>query len=199
MILISFKMGWAIAIAVTVVALGILILLYFAGNKMQQKQLEQREQINAAAQSATLFIIDKKIMPMKDAKLPKAVMEQAPKRYQRAKVPIVKAKVGPQVMTLLCDESIYDDVPQHGEVKAMISGIYITSVKTLHKTTKKMQQEEAANGKRKKTLREKMVKRQAEYQKQLDYELANKKSKEDAKKKKAEEKKKREREKKITV
>ncbi|MCR5544102.1 MAG: hypothetical protein K6F55_08115 [Eubacterium sp.] len=192
-------MGWAIAIAVTVVALGILILLYFAGNKMQQKQLEQREQINAAAQSATLFIIDKKIMPMKDAKLPKAVMEQAPKRYQRAKVPIVKAKVGPQVMTLLCDESIYDDVPQHGEVKAMISGIYITSVKTLHKTTKKMQQEEATNGKRKKTLREKMVKRQAEYQKQLDYELANKKSKEDAKKKKAEEKKKREREKKITV
>ena len=199
MLLISFKMGWTIALIATVVVLGIMILLYFAGNKMQQKQLAQREQINAAAQPATLFIIDKKIIPMKDAKLPKAVMDQAPKRYQRAKVPIVKAKVGPQIMTLMCDESIYDDVPQHGEVKAMVSGIYITSVKQLHKTTKKMQQEEAANGKRKKSFREKMVKRQADYQKQLDYELANKKSKEEAKKKKAEEKKKREREKKITV
>ena len=190
--------GAIIAIIVTVVLVGAMIALYFAGNKMQQKQIEQREAINAASQSATLFIIDKKIMPMKDANLPKSVMEQAPKRYQKAKVPIVKAKVGPQIMTLICDESIYDDVPQHGEVKAMISGIYITSVKTLHKKTKKMQQEEAENGaKRKKTFREKLMKKQADYQKQLDQELANRKAKEDEKKIKAEEKKKRERAKKI--
>jgi hypothetical protein len=60
--------------------------------------------MQAAAQPANLFIIDKKIMPMKDAKLPKVVMDQAPKRYQKAKIPVVKAKVGPQVMTLICDE-----------------------------------------------------------------------------------------------
>jgi hypothetical protein len=41
--------------------------------------------------------------------------------------------------------------------------------------------------------------KQASYQKQLDYEIATKKSKEEAKKQKAAEKKKREREKKITV
>lgn len=192
--------GAIIAIIVTVVLVGAMVALYFAGNKMQQKQIEQREAINAASQSATLFIIDKKIMPMKDANLPKSVMDQAPKRYQRAKVPIVKAKIGPQIMTLICDESIYDDVPQHGEVKAMISGIYITSVKTLHKKTKMMQQEEAASGtKRKKTFRERLMKKQADYQKQLDYEVAMKQSKEDAKKQKAEEKKKKDREKKITV
>ena len=167
---------------------------------MQKKQMEQREQINAASQAATLFIIDKKIMPMKDAGLPKSVMDQAPKRYQKAKLPIVKAKVGPQIVTLICDEGIYDDVPQHGEVKAMLSGIYITSVKVLHKSTKKMQQQEAENApKRKKSFREKMLRKQAEYQKQLDYEIAAKKDKEEAKKKKADEKKKRDREKKITV
>ena len=103
-------------------------------------------------------------------------------------------------MTLICDESIYDDVPQHGEVKAMVSGIYITSVKTLHKKTKKMQQEEAENApKRKRSFRERLMKKQADYQKQLDYEVAMKQSKEEAKKQKAEEKKKKDREKKITV
>lgn len=198
MILIST--GWIISIIITVVLIGGLIALYFVGNKMQQKQMEQREQINAVSQPATLFIIDKKIMPMKDAGLPKQVMEQAPKRYQKAKLPVVKAKVGPQIVTLICDEGIYDEVPSHGEVKAMLSGIYITSVKVLHKSTKKIQQQEAENQpKRKKSLREKMLKKQAEYQKQLDYEIAAKKDKQDAKKQKADEKKKREREKKITV
>ena len=181
-----------------VVLIGLLIALYFWGNSLQKKQIAQKEQINAAAQPATLFIIDKKIMPMKDANLPKSVMEQAPKRYQRAKVPIVKAKVGPQILTLICDDSIYDDVPKHGEVKAMLSGIYIISVKTLHKGTKKMQQQEAGK-KRKRTLRERLIKKQGDYQKQLDYEMAVKQSKEEAKKQRQEEKKKREREKKITV
>ncbi|MBO4592299.1 MAG: hypothetical protein J5684_07060 [Eubacterium sp.] len=198
MILIST--GVIISIIVTVVLIGAIIALYIVGNKMQKKQMEQREQINAASQAATLFIIDKKIMPMKDAGLPKSVMEQAPKRYQKAKLPIVKAKVGPQIVTLICDEGIYDDVPQHGEVKAMLSGIYITSVKVLHKSTKKMQQQEAENApKRKKSMRERMLKKQAEYQKQLDYEIAAKKDKEESKKQKAAEKKKRDREKKITV
>ena len=198
MILIST--GVIISIIVTVVLIGAIIALYIVGNKMQKKQMEQREQINAASQAATLFIIDKKIMPMKDAGLPKSVMEQAPKRYQKAKLPIVKAKVGPQIVTLICDEGIYDDVPQHGEVKAMLSGIYITSVKVLHKSTKKMQQQDAENApKRKKSMRERMLKKQAEYQKQLDYEIAAKKDKEESKKQKAAEKKKRDREKMITV
>ncbi|MBO5609923.1 MAG: hypothetical protein K5865_06705 [Eubacterium sp.] len=191
--------GWIIAIIVTVVLVGIMIALYIFGNKLQAKQMEQREQISAASQPATLFIIDKKIMPMKDAKLPKMVMEQAPKRYQKAKLPIVKAKVGPQIMTFICEEAIYDDVPSHGEVKAMVSGIYITSVRTLHKKTKKMHQEELENAPRKKSFREKMVSKQAKYQKQLDYEIAVKKTKEEAKKQKAELKKKKEKEKKITV
>ena len=198
MILIST--GWIVAIIITVVLTGAMVGLYFAGNKLQKKQLEQREQLNSAAQPATLFIIDKKIMPMKDAKLPKVVMDQAPKRYQKAKVPVVKAKVGPQVMTLIADEGIYDDIPQHGEVKAMVSGIYIISVKALHKSTKKQLQEEAAKGtKRKKSLRERLLGKQAEYQKQLDYELEAKKTKDELKKQKQEEKKKRDREKKITV
>ena len=97
-------MGWIIFAIIMVVIVGLFIALYIFGNKMQKQQLAQREQLQAAAQPANLFIIDKKIMPMKDAKLPKAVMDQAPKRYQKAKIPVVKAKVGPQVMTIIWDE-----------------------------------------------------------------------------------------------
>ncbi len=198
MILISTAL--IISIIITVVLLGGLVALYFVGEKLQKKQIEQREQINAASQPATLFIIDKKIMPMKEAGLPKQVMDQTPKRYMKAKVPVVKAKIGPQIMTLIADEGIYDEIPQHGEVKAMLSGIYITSVKTIHKATKKRMQEEAASQPpRKKSFRERLLGKQAEYQKQLDYEIEAKKTKEEIKKQKAEEKKKRDREKKITV
>ena len=90
--------------------------------------MAQREQIDAASQPATLFIIDKKIMPMKDAKLPKMVMDQAPKRYQRAKIPVVKAKVGPQIMTLMADPSVFDQLPVHKECKVAVAGIYIRKI-----------------------------------------------------------------------
>ena len=185
---------------VLVVFIIIMVVLYFVGNKMQKKQLDQKEQINAAAQPVSMFIIDKKIMPIKDAKLPKVVMDQMPKRYQKSKVPVVKAKVGPQVTTLICDDAIYEDVPKHGEVKAMVSGIYLINVKTLHSKTRKMQQQEELDekGKKKKgNMRTRMMKRQAEYQKQLQEQLENRKTKEAEKEQKAREKKDRERAKKI--
>ena len=139
-------------------------------------------------------------MKIKEAKLPKVVMDQLPKRYQKAKVPIVKAKVGPQVTTLICDDAIFEDVPKHGEVKAMVSGIYLVGVKTLHSKTRKMQQQEELDekGKKKKgSMRTRMMKRQAEYQKQLSQELENRKTKEAEKELKAKEKKERARAKKI--
>ena len=71
-------------------------------------------------------------MKLKDAGLPQAVLEQTPKMMRRLKLPVVKAKVGPQIMTLICDEKIFDSVPVKKEVKAVVSGIYITDVKGLH-------------------------------------------------------------------
>ena len=44
-------------------------------------------------------------------------------------MPIVKAKVGPKVMTLMCDDKIFPYVPVKKEVKAVVSGLYITDVK----------------------------------------------------------------------
>ena len=150
---------WIIALIVLVVLIAGLVALYIFGDKMQKKQMAQKEQMMAAAQPVSMLIIDKKFMKMKDAKLPKVVMDQTPKRYQNSKLPIVKAKVGPQIMTLIADDAIFDNLPTKGEVKAMVSGIYIVQVKSVR--GKAVPVEEG----KKKSFGAKLRKKQTEYQK----------------------------------
>lgn len=118
-----------ILLIILLVLVVLLVVLYFLGRKMQKKQEEQQAQIDAAKQNVSMLVIDKKKMKLSEAGLPAAVMEQAPKYMRRAKLPIVKAKIGPQIMSLICDAEIFDSVPVKKEVKATISGIYITDVK----------------------------------------------------------------------
>ena len=164
---------WLIMIIVIVVALAIMFVLYRVGDKLQKKQSAQREQMVEAAQPMNMLIIDKKMLPMKDAGLPKMVMEQTPKRYQKAKLPIAKVKVGPQIMNMICDDAIFDELPTRGEVKAMVSGIYIISVKSV-RGKKVAQEEETGKKKKKGNWRTRMRKRQVEMQKQLNAEMLEK-------------------------
>ena len=118
-----------VLIVVAVVMVGIIVALYFFGKKMQKRQAEQDEQIAQHKQTVTMLIIDKKMMKLKDAGLPQAVIAQTPKLMRGSKLPIVKAKVGPQILSLVCDAKIFDTIPVKKEVKASVSGIYITDVK----------------------------------------------------------------------
>ncbi len=178
-----------ITLIVIAVLIGILVVLYFVGNKMQKKQMAQKEEMQAAAQQTSMLIIDKKMMKLKDAGLPKVVMEQTPKRFRNAKMPIVKAKVGPQTLNLICDDGIFDDLPTKCEVKAMVSGIYITEIKSVRGKKK------AAEEPKKKSFGAKMRKKQRELQNEYAKE---EKEKEARKAAKAQEKKKQEQAKKIT-
>lgn len=123
------KTGTIVLICMIVVMVAIIAALYFFGKKQEKKQAEQQEQMKAMAQNVTLLVIDKKVMKIKDAYFPPAVLENTPKYLRRAKVPVVKAKIGPKIMNLMCDEKIFDLVPVKKEVKAVVSGIYITDVK----------------------------------------------------------------------
>ena len=123
--------GWIVLIVVLVILVALIIGLYFLGKRAEKKQEEQNAQVEATAQNVTMLIIDKKRMPMKDAGLPQQVIEQTPKLMRRSKLPIVKAKVGPRVMTLIADEQIFDEIPVKKEVKATVSGLYITGVRGL--------------------------------------------------------------------
>lgn len=124
---------WQIVLLVILAILIIaVVVLYFLGKKAQKKQAEQQEQIDAMKQTVSMLIIDKKRMKMKDSGLPQAVIDQTPKIMRGSKVPIVKAKVGPQILSLVADERIFESIPVKKEVKAVVSGIYITDVKGLH-------------------------------------------------------------------
>ncbi len=117
-----------VILAILIIAL---IVLYILGRKAQKKQEEQQAAIDAAKQNVTMLIIDKKRMKLKDAGLPDIVVQQTPKLLRGSKVPIVKGKVGPQIMSFICDDKIFDSIPVKKEVKATVSGLYITSVKGL--------------------------------------------------------------------
>ncbi len=117
-----------VILAILIIAL---IVLYILGRKAQKKQDEQQAAIDAAKQNVTMLIIDKKRMKLKDAGLPDMVVQQTPWFLRGSKVPIVKGKVGPQIMSFICDEKIFDSVPVKKEVKATVSGLYITGVKGL--------------------------------------------------------------------
>ncbi len=121
-----------VLLIILIVLAGVAVLLYFLGKKAQKREEEQKEQIDAMKQTVSMLIIDKKRMKIKESGLPQAVIDQTPKLMRFTKLPIVKAKVGPQVLSLVCDDKIFDNVPVKKEVKATVSGIYITSVKGLH-------------------------------------------------------------------
>ena len=120
-----------VLLVILAVLIIVIAVLYFLGKKAQKKQAEQQEQMEAAKQIVSMLIIDKKRMKIKDSGLPQMVIDQTPKLMRGSKLPIVKAKIGPQIMSLVCDEKIFDKVPVKKEVKASVSGIYILDVKGL--------------------------------------------------------------------
>ena len=123
--------GTIILLVVIAITIAAMVGLYFFGKKTQAKKEEQDAQMAAVAQTVSMLIIDKKKLKIKDSGLPQAVIDQTPWYGLWAKYPVVKAKVGPRVMTLIADESVFAEIPVKKEVKATVSGIYITAVRGL--------------------------------------------------------------------
>lgn len=122
-----------LAVKIILIVLGVILVIFIVliilSQKLMKKQEASQAQIEAASQVVSMLIIDKKRMKAKDANMPKIISEQLPKYMKFAKLPIVKAKVGPRVMTLLADEKVFDNLPVKTEVKVAVSGMYITEIK----------------------------------------------------------------------
>ena len=108
-----------VLLVITAIIVGFTIFLYFLGKRADKKRVEQEADIAAAAQTVSMLIIDKKKLRLKDAGLPDAVVANTP-------------WYGPRMMNLICDVQIYDMIPVKKEVKATVSGLYITAVKGVH-------------------------------------------------------------------
>ena len=124
---------WTIVmLVVLVVLIAALVALSIYGKKLQERQEQSQQELEYASQNVSLLVIDKKRMKLKEAGLPQLILDQTPKYMRGRKVPIVKAKIGPKIMSFICDEKIFEVIPVKKEVRAMISGIYIMGVKGLH-------------------------------------------------------------------
>ena len=168
---------WAI---ILLSVLGVLVVLFIAliifGRHLQKRQDEQNELMETMKQTVSMLIIDKKRLRLKDSGLPQVVIDQTPKMMRHSKLPIVKAKVGPKVMSLIADEAVYDLIPLKKEVKATVSGIYITKVTGVRGPLEKPQGKKSFRAR----MQEKAKKANAELEKEKA-ELAKEKA---AKKKK---------------
>lgn len=123
---------WTIVllIVLAVILIG-LIVLSIIGKKMQKKSDAAQESIMAGAQYYSIMVIDKKRMKLSEAGFPQIIIDQTPKWLRGRKVPVVKAKVGPKIASLMCDDKVFDKIPVKKEVKALMNGIYIVDVKGL--------------------------------------------------------------------
>ena len=96
-----------VLLVLLIIAAVVLAVLYFLGNKLQKRQAEQQQMLDAAAQTVSMLVIDKKKLKLTQAGLPKMVVDQTPKYMRWTKVPVVKAKIGPKVMTLIADARVF--------------------------------------------------------------------------------------------
>lgn len=121
---------WQIILLVVFVVLAAgAIALSIYGRKLQKKSDASQAELRAGAQTYSILVIDKKRMKLKEAGFPQIVIDQTPKYLRGAKVPVVKAKIGPKITSLMCDEKVFDLIPVKKEVKAVMNGIYIIDVK----------------------------------------------------------------------
>lgn len=120
-------LDWAILISVIVVI--IVVALYFLNRWAGSRMAQQNDMVAKHKQSATIYIIDKKKDKITNANLPKAMLSQVPRMGRIMKVPLVKAKVGKDIMTLMCENAIYPALPVKKSVTVEMAGIYIVGMK----------------------------------------------------------------------
>ena len=139
-----------IIFTILIVIAIIFAILYFVGKKMQKKQAANAHLIQQNKQIISALIIDKKRTKITEANMPKSVMDEVPKRMRFQKVPLVKIKVGPQIITMFTDKNTFEALPVKKIVKLEVSGGYILGYTTQKKGEKKVEFE------RKLTWREKL-------------------------------------------
>jgi hypothetical protein len=121
---------WTLFLIAFVVIAALIAGLYFWGKRLQKKYDDQQQLINQHKQALSIFVIDKKKDNVNNLKLPKQVKEQLPWMYKRRKMPVVIAKIGPQIQTLMCDERVYNSIPTKKQIKVEMAGILIVKVLT---------------------------------------------------------------------
>jgi len=143
--------GWADILLIIVAALGLIVAgLYFLNRWASKRVTDQQDMVEKTKQAASIYVIDKRRDKAANVNLPKVVMDNMPRTSKLMKMYFVKAKIGPQIMTLMCEKTVYNALDVKKTFQVELAGIYIAHVKgmktkyELKQARKKKQQEAKA-------------------------------------------------------
>lgn len=119
--------GFDIVLIVMAIVVAIVAGLYYLNKAAYKKMDEQQAIMDTHKMQTTIYVIDKKRDKITNISLPKAAQAQIPKYAKMMKMYFVKAKIGPQIVTLMCDKNVFNGIPMKKNIKAEIAGMYIIS------------------------------------------------------------------------
>ena len=119
---------WHLYIILAVVIAALVVGFLFLRKKFKKRMDDQETMVNQHKVTTSILILEKRKDKVENANIPKSVIGQIPKLYKIKKVPLVKAKIGQQVMDLLCDEAVFDKLPERKTVRVELAGIFIAGL-----------------------------------------------------------------------
>lgn len=126
-----------IIIIVTIAVAILMFVMYRLNQRATGRMIQAQDYIDQNRTTIQIFVIDKKQEKPSATNMPKQAFEQMPKRAKMRKMNFVRAKVGPQIVTLMCDKPVYDVMPVKKTVKVDLAGMYIVGIKGMNLEDKK--------------------------------------------------------------
>ena len=119
---------WILYIILVVVAVAAFFAFKYFAKRMKKRVADQKNVVNQHKVTTSIFVIEKKKGKLTEAKLPKPVIDQIPMLYKMRKLPLVTAKVGPQIVTLICEEDVFKKLPDKKNIRVDLAGIFIVGI-----------------------------------------------------------------------
>ena len=119
------------------ILVAVFVGLYFLNKRGMKRMVQAQDFIDQNRMTVQIFVIDKRQEKPTEKNIPKAVYDQMPKTTKMRKTNLVRAKIGPQIVTLMCDNPVYEVLPVKKNVKVDIAGMYIVSIAGMNLEDKK--------------------------------------------------------------
>ena len=147
--------GWVDIILIVVLVLGGIVAgLYFLNRWASRRVTQQQDMVEKTKQTASIYVIDMKRDKAANVHLPKMVMDNLPRTAKLMKMYFVKAKVGPQIVTLMCEKTVFNALDVKKTFQVELAGIYIASVKGMKTKYELAQARKAKKAKAKETAKQ---------------------------------------------
>jgi len=113
------------------------IIIYQLGKRNIKKSKEANTLLDQYRMTTPILVLEKRLERPTLQNIPKNYYEKLPRSSKIRKMPILKAKVGPQIVTLFCDKTVYNALPLRKTVKVELSGALVLNIVGMNLEKKK--------------------------------------------------------------